>query len=109
MDAIRAEVREEFAAQLVRAEVRAAAAGKLRDPSDALALVDLSALAGSNGAVDAAAVTAALDKLIEDKPYLAADSAEAPKWGDVGAGPRGTAEPEPASPYDRLRRVQRSN
>lgn len=109
VDAIRAEVREEFAAQLVRAEVRAAAAGKLRDPSDALALVDLSALAGSNGAVDAAAVTAALDKLIEDKPYLAADSAEAPKWGDVGAGPRGTAEPEPASPYDRLRRVQRSN
>ncbi|MER6364983.1 hypothetical protein [Kitasatospora sp. NPDC001527] len=109
LDAIKAEIRQEFAAELVRAEVRAAAAGRLRDPADALALVDLSALAGQNGTVDQAAVTAALDKLIESKPYLAADSGDASKWGDVGAGPRTSAEAEPASPYERLRRVQRSN
>ncbi|MFJ8472172.1 hypothetical protein [Kitasatospora sp. NPDC094011] len=109
LDAIKAEIRAEFAAELVRAEVRAAAAGRLRDPADALALVDLAALAGSDGSVNSAAVTSAISKLVESKPYLAADSAEAPKWGDVGAGPRQPAEPEPGSPYDRLRRVQRNN
>lgn len=44
LDALREEIRSEFAAQLVRAEVRAAAAGRLRDPADALALVDVAAL-----------------------------------------------------------------
>ncbi|MGW3229423.1 hypothetical protein [Kitasatospora sp. NPDC001095] len=109
LDAIKAEIRQEFAAELVRAEVRAAGAGLLRDPADALALLDLSALAGSGSAVNATAVRAALEQLVKDKPYLAADSGEAPKWGDVGAGPRQSAEPEPASPYERLRRVQRGN
>ncbi|MER5863771.1 hypothetical protein [Kitasatospora sp. NPDC002040] len=111
LDSIRSEIRAEFAAELVRAEVRAAAAGRLRDPADALALVDLSALAGSGGAINATAVTAAITKLLESKPYLAADapgSTPAP-WGDVGAGPRGAAEPEPTSPYERLRRVKRES
>ncbi|MFF2543999.1 hypothetical protein ACFVUY_15690 [Kitasatospora sp. NPDC058063] len=109
LDALKSEIRQEFAAELVRAEVRAAGAGLLRDPADALALLDLSALAGSGAAVNATAVRAALEQLVKDKPYLAADAAEAPKWGDVGAGPRQPAEPEPASPYERLRRVQRNN
>ncbi|MFJ6137477.1 hypothetical protein [Kitasatospora sp. NPDC092286] len=111
LESIRSEIRAEFAAELVRAEVRAAAAGRLRDPADALALVDLSALAGSGGAINATAVTAAITKLLESKPYLAADtsgSTPAP-WGDVGAGPRGAAEPEPTSPYERLRRVKRDS
>ncbi|MEV7358279.1 hypothetical protein [Kitasatospora sp. NPDC091276] len=105
LDALRAEVREEFTAQLVRAEVRAAAAGKLRDASDALALLDLSALAGPGGEIDGKAVSAALDELIKAKPYLAAESGQAGAWGDVGAGPRDTAEPEPSTPYERLRRA----
>ncbi|MFI8263675.1 hypothetical protein [Streptomyces sp. NPDC085665] len=105
LDALRAEIRGEFTAQLVRAEVRAAAAGRLADPADALALLDLSALAGPSGEIDTKAVTAALDKLIESKPYLAAPKSGAAPWGDVGAGQRKAAEPEPASPYERLRRA----
>ncbi|MER5304583.1 hypothetical protein ABT039_34665 [Streptomyces lasiicapitis] len=106
LDALRAEVRAEFTEQLVRAELRAAAAGRLRDPADALALLDVSSLAGSGGGIDAAAVAAAVDQLVKDKPYLAAESTgTAPAWGDVGAGPRENAEPEPATPLDRLRRA----
>ncbi|MEU1018076.1 hypothetical protein [Streptomyces sp. NPDC005898] len=106
LDAMRAEIRQEFTEQLVRAELRAAAAGKLRDPADALALLDVSTLAGSGGDIDAAAVAAAVDQLVKDKPYLAvAETDPARSWGDVGAGPRESAEPEPATPLDRLRRA----
>lgn len=108
LDAIREEIRQEFTGQLVRAEIRAAAAGRLRDPADALALVDVAGLVGGNGDVDTVKVAAALDQLVKDKPYLAAPVAEtpAPVWGDVGAGQRGSAEPdqdEPTTPLDRLR------
>ncbi|WP_116214889.1 hypothetical protein [Streptomyces olivoreticuli] len=105
LDALRTEIRQEFTAQLVRAEVRAAAAGRLRDPADALALLDVTALAGDGGDVDTAAVAAAVDQLVKDKPYLAAETAGSAPWGDVGAGPRESAEPEPATPLDRLRRA----
>ncbi|MFE4860805.1 hypothetical protein [Streptomyces sp. NPDC056670] len=110
IEAIRSEIRGEFAAQLVRAEVRAAAAGRLRDPADALALVDLDALAGRNGELDPVAISGALDALIKAKPYLAAptNDGSAVAWGDVGAGQRETAEPEPATPLDRLRRAYES-
>ncbi|WP_405793341.1 hypothetical protein [Streptomyces sp. NBC_01506] len=109
LDALRGEIRSEFTGQLVRAEIRAAAAGRLRDPADALALVDVAGLVSESGDVNTTAVTAALDKLVKDKPYLAlaaepASTSPAP-WGDVGAGQRGSAEPdaEPATPFDRLR------
>ncbi|MFI1099791.1 hypothetical protein [Streptomyces melanogenes] len=110
LDALRAEVRAEFTEALVRAELRAAAAGRLRDPADALALVDVAALVGEGGDIDTAAVAAAVDQLVTAKPYLAAESTDpAPVWGDVGAGQREPAEPEPASPYERLRRVKRNS
>ncbi|MGW2860839.1 hypothetical protein [Streptomyces sp. NPDC001205] len=105
LDALRAEVRAEFTESLVRAELRAAAAGKLRDPADALALLDVAALAGSGGDIDTAAVAAAVEQLVKDKPYLAVEAGAAPVWGDVGAGQRESAEPEPATPLDRLRRA----
>ncbi len=106
LDALRDEVRAEFTQQLVRAEVRAAAAGRLRDPADALALVDTAGLVGEGGDVDAAAVTRAVDELLKAKPYLADSSPNSPApWGDVGAGPRSSATPEPATPLDRLRRA----
>ncbi|MEU5974297.1 hypothetical protein [Streptomyces sp. NPDC047315] len=112
IEGMRTEIRAEFTEALVRAEIRAAAAGKLRDPADALALLDVSTLAGSGGDIDAAAVAAAVAELVTTKPYLAADAegtsstptGPAP-WGDVGAGPRGGTGPkdEPATPLDRLR------
>lgn len=113
LEALRAEIRAEFAGQLVRAELRAAAAGRLRDPADALALVDASALVGAGGEPDPAAIGAAVDQLVKNKPYLAAEPAPAGPvpWGDVGAGQRGTSDPaddEPVTAYERLRRVHRN-
>ncbi|MEV0445446.1 hypothetical protein AB0I84_08195 [Streptomyces spectabilis] len=109
LDALRAEIRQEFTAQLVRAEVRAAAAGRLRDPADALALVDVAALAGDGGDVDAAAINKAVDELLKAKPYLATESSASTTpapWGDVGSGQReDPGEPEPATPHERLRRA----
>ncbi|MFD4833754.1 hypothetical protein ACFWPV_28495 [Streptomyces uncialis] len=114
LDALRDEIRAEFTGQLVRAEIRAAAAGQLRDPADALSLLDVSALAGS-GDVDAKAVAAAVAALVKAKPYLAAesgtssDTAPAP-WGDVGAGPRSdSAETEPAAGFDRMRNAYKTD
>ncbi|CAM5315457.1 hypothetical protein SSPIM334S_08050 [Streptomyces spiroverticillatus] len=95
LDALRDEIRAEFTGQLVRAEIRAAAAGRLRDPSDALALVDSAGLVGAGGDVDPAAITGALDALLKAKPYLAAESAGAAPWGDVGAGRRGASGRSP--------------
>lgn len=65
----------------------------------------MSALAGEGGDVDAAAVATAVDQLAKDKPYLAVETTGSASWGDVGAGPRASAEPEPATPFDRLRRA----
>lgn len=59
--------------RLVRAEVKAAAAGKLADPGDALGLLgDLSAFIDKTGDVDTKAITSAIDELVKAKPYLSA-------------------------------------
>lgn len=59
--------------RILKAEIRAAAAGKLADPTDALLYVDLASFeVGDNGDVDQAAITAAIDGLVTNKPYLAA-------------------------------------
>ena len=60
-------------ARILKAEVRAAAAGKLADPQDALKFLDLSTFeVGTDGEVDGGAVEAAILDLIKRKPYLAA-------------------------------------
>lgn len=62
--------------RILKAEVRAAAAGKLNDPADALRYLDLSDLeVSADGETDAAAIAARLDDLIKSKPYLAAPTA----------------------------------
>jgi hypothetical protein len=59
--------------RILKAEIRAAAAGKLADPADALKFLDLSVFeVGADGDVDADAVTAAIENLAKSKPYLAA-------------------------------------
>lgn len=104
LDAIKAEIRAEYTGHILRAEVKAAATGRLSDPSDALRFLDLDGMSATGtGEVDSAAVKAAVDKLLTDKPYLAADAGK--KWGDVGSGPRETPSAEPASPEDRMRRA----
>lgn len=59
--------------RILKAEVRAAAAGKLADPADALLYLNLSGFeVGDDGEVDGAAIAAAIEALASTKPYLAA-------------------------------------
>jgi len=59
--------------KILRAEVRAAAAGKLADPSDAHKFLDLDQFeVGEGGEVDPDEIADAIDDLLRDKPYLAA-------------------------------------
>lgn len=71
----RAEATEKANARILRSEVRAAAAGKFRDPTDALAFLDLAEFeVDENGDVDADEISDALDDLLSRKPHLAAQS-----------------------------------
>lgn len=89
----RAEALGEVGRRLVEAEARAAAAGVLRNPELAAKLLDLDDLTPDDGAVDSAAIAAAVAKLAKDYPELAALPAtvEAPevKRGTVEGGARG--------------------
>lgn len=81
-------------ARILAAEVRAAAAGKLADPSDAARYLDMSEFeVGDDGAVDSDAISGAISDLIKRKPYLAAKAQGFQGSGDGGArgsssGPR---------------------
>lgn len=71
--------------RILKAEVRAAATGKLSDPADALLYLDLSKFeVGEDGEVDAKALGAALDELVKNKPYLAAQGKRFQGNGDGG-------------------------
>ncbi|MFW6092222.1 MAG: hypothetical protein ACODAF_10065, partial [Actinomycetota bacterium] len=60
-------------ARIVRSEIRAAAAGKLADPKDALTFLDADQFeVDENGEVDSDEVADAIDDLVKNKPYLAA-------------------------------------
>ena len=72
--------------RILKAEVRAQAASKLNDPKDALLYLDLSGFeVGEDGEVDGDAVATAIDKLITDKPYLAAQGTRFKGEADGGA------------------------
>lgn len=83
--------------RIVRAEVKAAAAGKLADPGDAYRFLDLSQFeVDDDGNVDADEVAEAIDDLIKSKPYLAAQGGSTkPRFqGTADSGARkGTARP----------------
>jgi hypothetical protein len=72
--------------RLVRAELKIAAAGKLADPTDAAAFIDLSQFTvDDDGNVDTDEVVAAIDDLIKKKPHLAASTARFQGGADQGA------------------------
>jgi hypothetical protein len=74
--------------RIVKAEVRALAAGKLADPNDALQFLDLSSIEVSeDGAIDAAVVEQLITDLLTSKPYLAAQSGKRFE-GEADGGPR---------------------
>jgi hypothetical protein len=74
--------------RVLKAEVRAAAAGKLADPVDALKFIDFSSFeVTEDGTVDAAGIADAIDVLLKDKPYLSAQGGKRFE-GEADGGPR---------------------
>lgn len=72
--------------RILKAEFRAAAAGKLSDPSDVLHFIDTSDFeVGDDGSVDAEAISAAVEGLLESKPYLAAQGGTGPVFESPGS------------------------
>lgn len=79
--------------RILKAEVRALAAGKMADPADALHYIDLSAFkVGESGEVDNAAISAAIADLVSNKPYLAAQGSQRFQ-GSVDGGARNDTPP----------------
>lgn len=82
---------KEIGDRIVRAEVKAAATGKLADPDDAIHLLDMAGLVQADGTVDSKAVSSAIDALVAAKPYLSA----MPGAGSGEGGPRGNSSNNP--------------
>ncbi|MDF1705022.1 MAG: hypothetical protein P1U38_09635 [Aeromicrobium sp.] len=84
--------------RIVRAEIRAAAAGKLSDPADALNFIDLTQFeVDDDGSLDESEVADAIKELLEKKPYLAAQGGPKtpkpdPSQGEAGRGTASTAD-----------------
>jgi hypothetical protein len=83
-------------ARIIRSEIRAAAAGKLADPKDALTFLDLSQFeVDENGEVDSDEVAEAIEELLKNKPYLAAATAKRFQGtGDGGAARKAGNKPK---------------
>jgi len=81
-------------ARIVRSEVKAAAAGKLADPSDAYKFLDLDQFeVDDDGNVDEDEIAEAIEGLIKNKPYLAAQGGRRFQGGADG-GTRKAARPK---------------
>ncbi|AGK78629.1 hypothetical protein SFUL_3711 [Streptomyces microflavus DSM 40593] len=103
-EALKKELREELTAEsnarIVRAEVKAAAAGKLADPADAPRYIDLSKIkVGDDGEPDAKQIKKAIEELLKERPYLAGKQ----PWGDVGGGGHESAPADVEPGLGRLR------
>lgn len=87
VEAIRREANSKANTRIVRSEIRAAAAGKLADPKDALVHLDVSKFeVNDDGEVDSDEIADAITELLKDKPYLAAATAKRFQGtGDGGA------------------------
>lgn len=72
--------------KIAKANLRAEAAGKLADPTDALTFIDVSEFeVDDDGNTDPAALSAAIEDLIKNKPYLAAQGKRFQGEADGGA------------------------
>ena len=95
--------------KLVRAEVRAVAAGRLADPTDALKFVDDSSFVNTKGEVDHEAITKSIDELLASKPYLAMSASTSNSGnghGSADQGARGGKQP-PATAADAMNTIIR--
>lgn len=90
LELARAEGRTEAATKanerIVRAEVKAAATGKVKNPALALKLIDMSGIdVDDDGEVDSDALQAAITDLLTEYPELAADGSKFGGGADQGA------------------------
>jgi membrane protein involved in colicin uptake len=86
----RAEATAEATARIIKAEIKAAAAGRFADPTDALAFIGVDDFeVNSDGDVDPEKIKSAIDQLLENKPHLAATAGK-PNPGNPDGGSRGT-------------------
>lgn len=91
--------------RIIRAEVKAAAAGTFADADDAVALLDLEQFdIDDDGEVDAKAIAKELDALLDRKPHLRAGGAKPQGSGDGGARTT-TATADVTPGLGRLRRA----
>jgi hypothetical protein len=82
-------------AKILRSEVKAAAAGKLADPTDALRLLDLDSFeVGEDGEIDEDEIADAINNLLKNKPYLAAQSAKRFQGTGDGGSRKGGGRPK---------------
>lgn len=84
----RTEALAEANGRLLHAEIKAAAAGRLQNPDDAIALLDLSDFSPGDDGFDQQEITSAIDGLLEARPYLAAGPGATPPPGDPDSGAR---------------------
>lgn len=91
LDAERAAERADAQRQLLQARVLTAAAGKLTNPADAAAFVNLDDLdRDDQGNVSDSVLSAAVEALLTERPYLAA------KAGNNGSADQGQRRDAPA-------------
>lgn len=104
-DSIRSEAAREANAKanarILRSEIKAAAAGKLADPSDAFAYLDPSTFeVDENGDVDAGEISEAIEDLLTRKPYLAATARPRFQGSGDGGAARKASGPSQLSRQD---------
>lgn len=89
--------------RIVRSEIRAAAAGKLTNPRDALHFLDLSQFeVDEDGQVDEDEIADAIEDLLKERPYLGTAAKAEPRFkgsGDGGAR-KGTGGPKQLTEHE---------
>lgn len=87
--------------RILKAEVRALAAGKLADPQDALRFLNMSEFeVGSDGEVDGKSIEAAIADLVQSKPYLAAQGDKRFQGGADGGARNDATKPSQLTKAD---------
>lgn len=86
--------------RIVRAEIRAAAAGKLADPADALAFLSTDDFeVDEDGDVDSEEIADAIDDLLRRKPHLAAQGGTRRPKPDRSQGAQGTGKTDTSQQF----------
>lgn len=87
--------------RILKAEIRAAAKGRLNDPKDALTFLDLDQFeVGEDGEIDPEEIEEAITDLLKDKPYLAAQGRQRFQGTGDGGAARKASRPKQLSRAD---------